>query len=130
LIVVAQGVAALVMAAVLVVRAVAGADQHVVNGLGTAGWFVVVGGVVLAAGRALALGKRWGRGLAVFSQLLVLPVAWYLAVGSQQPVFGIPVAVVALTVLVLLFSPAALRWAGGGDQLGPASPAKDVPDSR
>lgn len=126
----AQGVAALVMAAVLVVRAVAGADQHVVNGLGTAGWFVVVGGVVLAAGRALALGKRWGRGLAVFSQLLVLPVAWYLAVGSQQPVFGIPVAVVALTVLVLLFSPAALRWAGGGDQLGPASPAKDVPDSR
>jgi len=127
---VAQGVAALVMAAVLVVRAVAGADQHVVNGLGTAGWFVVVGGVVLAAGRALALGKRWGRGLAVFSQLLVLPVAWYLAVGSQQPVFGIPVAVVALTVLVLLFSPAALRWAGGGDQLGPASPAKDVPDSR
>jgi hypothetical protein len=130
LIVVAQGVAALVMAAVLVVRAVAGADQHVVNGLGTAGWFVVVGGVVLAAGRALALGKRWGRGLAVFSQLLVLPVAWYLAVGSQQPVFGIPVAVVALTVLVLLFSPAALRWAGGGDHLGPASPAKDVPDSR
>jgi peptidoglycan/LPS O-acetylase OafA/YrhL len=130
LIVVAQGVAALVMAAVLVVRAVAGADQHVVNGLGTAVWFVVVGGVVLAAGRALALGKRWGRGLAVFSQLLLLPVAWYLAVGSQQPVFGIPVAVVALTVLVLLFSPAALRWAGGGDQLGPASPAKDVPDSR
>jgi hypothetical protein len=130
LIVVAQGVAALVMAAVLVVRAAAGADQHVVNGLGTAVWFVVVGGVVLAAGRALALGKRWGRGLAVFSQLLLLPVAWYLAVGSQQPVFGIPVAVVALTVLVLLFSPAALRWAGGGDQLGPASPAKDVPDSR
>jgi hypothetical protein len=130
LIVVAQGVAALVMAAVLVVRAVAGADQHVVNGLGTAVWFVVVGGVVFAAGRALALGKRWGRGLAVFSQLLLLPVAWYLAVGSQQPVFGIPVAVVALTVLVLLFSPAALRWAGGGDQLGPASPAKDVPDSR
>jgi hypothetical protein len=130
LIVVAQGVAALVMAAVLVVRAVAGADQHVVNGLGTAVWFVVVGGVVFAAGRALALGKRWGRGLAVFSQLLLLPVAWYLAVGSQQPVFGIPVAVVALTVLVLLFSPAALRWAGGGDQLGPASPARDVPDSR
>jgi hypothetical protein len=130
LIVVVQGVAALVMAAVLVVRAVAGADQHVVNGLGTAVWFVVVGGVVFAAGRALALGKRWGRGLAVFSQLLLLPVAWYLAVGSQQPVFGIPVAVVALTVLVLLFSPAALRWAGGGDQLGPASPAKDVPDSR
>jgi hypothetical protein len=130
LIVIAQGVAALAVAAVLVVRAAAGADQHVVNGLGTAAWFVVVGGVVSAAGRALALGKRWGRGLAVFAQLLLLPVAWYLGVGSRQPVFGIPLAIVALTVLILLFSPSALRWAGGDDQLGSASPAKDGPDNR
>ena len=69
------------MAAVLVVRAIAGADQHVVNGLGTAVWFVLVGGAVLAAGRALVIGKRWGRGLAVFTQLLLLPVAWYLGGG-------------------------------------------------
>ena len=130
MIVAVQGVAGLVIAAVLVVRAVAGADQHVVNGLGTAAWFVLIGGVVLAAGRALALGKRWGRGLAVFAQLLLLPVAWYLAVGSRQPVFGIPLGIVALTVLILLFSPAAVRWAGGGDQRGPASSANGVPDSR
>lgn len=130
LIVALQGAAALVMAAVLVVRAIAGADQRAVNGLGTAVWFIVVGGVVLAAGRALALGKRWGRGLAVFAQLLLLPVAWYLAVGSRQPVFGIPVGVVALTVLILLFSPSALRWADGGDQRGPASSANGGPDSR
>ena len=130
LIVALQGAAALVMAAVLVVRAIAGADQRVVNGLGTAVWFIVVGGVVLAAGRALALGKRWGRGLAVFAQLLLLPVAWYLAVGSRQPAFGIPVGLVALTVLILLFSPSAVRWASGGDQRGPASSANDGPDSR
>jgi hypothetical protein len=130
LIVALQGAAALVMAAVLVVRAIAGADQLAVNGLGTAVWFIVVGGVVLAAGRALALGKRWGRGLAVFAQLLLLPVAWYLAVGSHQPVFGIPVGMVALTVLILLFSPSALRWAGDGDQRGPASSANGGPDSR
>ncbi|SPM38286.1 hypothetical protein MNAB215_463, partial [Mycobacterium numidiamassiliense] len=129
LIVAVQGAAALVMAAVLVVRAIAGADQHVVNGLGTAVWFVVVGGVVLAAGRALTLGKRWGRGLAVFAQLLLLPVAWYLTTGSHRPVFGIPLGAVALTVLILLFSPAALRWAGG-DQRGPASSANGGPDSR
>ena len=55
---VVQGVAALVMAAALVVRAIAGADQRGVNGLGTAVWFVLVGGVVLAAGRALVLGDR------------------------------------------------------------------------
>jgi hypothetical protein len=32
--------------------------------------------------------------------------------------------------LILLFSPSALQWAGGGDQLGSASPAKDGPDNR
>jgi peptidoglycan/LPS O-acetylase OafA/YrhL len=129
-IVAVQGVAALVVAAVLVVRGIAGADQHVVNGLGTAVWFILVGGVVLAAGRALVVGKRWGRGLAVFTQLLLLPVAWYLAVGSHQPAFGIPAGMVALTTLILLFSPAAVRWAAGGDQRGPASSASGKPDSR
>jgi hypothetical protein len=130
LLVALQGVAALVMAAVLVVRGIAGADQRVVNGLGTAVWFVLVGGVVLAAGRALVVGKRWGRGLAVVTQLLLLPVAWYLAVGSHQPAFGIPVGILALTVLVLLFTPAAVRWAAGGGQGGPASSANREPDSR
>ncbi|MFZ1176069.1 MAG: hypothetical protein WAO15_07325 [Mycobacterium sp.] len=130
LIVAVQGVAALVVAVVLAVRGLAGADQHVVNGLGTAVWFVLVGGVVLAAGRALMVGKRWGRGLAVITQLLLLPVAWYLAVGSHRPGFGIPAGTVALTALVLLFSPAAVRWAAGGDQSGPASSANRGPDSR
>jgi peptidoglycan/LPS O-acetylase OafA/YrhL len=125
-----QGVAALAFAAVLVVRRLAGADQHVVNGLGTAIWFALVGGGVLAAGWALVAGKRWGRGLAVFTQLLLLPVAWYLAVGSHQLTFGIPLAFVALTALMLLFSPAAVRWAAGGDQRDRASSAKREPDSR
>jgi peptidoglycan/LPS O-acetylase OafA/YrhL len=129
-VVVVQGVAALVVAAVLVVRATAGADQRVVNGLGTAVWFVLAGGVVLAAGRALVIGKRWGRGVAVFTQLLLLPVAWYLAVGSHRPAFGIPAGAVALAVLILLFSPAAVRWAAGGDQRGPANSASGGPDNR
>lgn len=118
------------VAVVLVVRELAGADQHVVNGLGTATWFVLVGGAVLAAGYALLTGRRWGRGLGVFTQLLLLPVAWYLAVGSHRPVYGIPLAVLALTVLVLLFSPAAVRWAASGYQRDRASSAKREPDSR
>lgn len=125
-----QGVLALVVAAVLVVRGIAGVDQRVVNGLGTAAWFVVIGGVVAAAGRALVIGKRWGRGLAVFTQLLLLPVTWYLAVGSHRPVYGIPAGVVALAVLVLLFSPAAVRWAAGRDQGDSASSARREPDNR
>ncbi|ORV91779.1 hypothetical protein AWC11_10050 [Mycobacterium interjectum] len=133
-----QGAAALVVAAALVIRGIAGADQRVVNGSpasgwyaqGTALWFVLVGGVVLGAGRALVVGKRWGRGLGVFTQLLLLPVSWYLAVGSHRPAFGIPLGVLAVTVLVLLFSPAAVRWAAGRDQGGPASSANRGPDSR
>jgi hypothetical protein len=125
-IVVVQGAAALVVAAVLVVRAIAGADEHPVNGLGEAVLFVLVGGVVLAAGRGLVIGKRWGRGLGVFTQLLLLLVA----VGSHRLAFGIPLGIVALTALILLFSPAAVRWAAGGDHRGPASSASREPDSR
>ncbi|WP_207801631.1 hypothetical protein [Mycobacterium uberis] len=123
LIVVLQGAVALVVAAALVIRWPAGIDQRVINSLGTAIWFVVVGGGVLAAGCALLVGKRWGRGLAVFAQLLLLPVAWYLAVGSNQPVFGFPLGIVVLTTLVLLFSPPAVRWAAAGYRRGPASSA-------
>ncbi len=125
-----QGAAALAVAVALVVRGVAGADQRVVNGLGTAVWFFLVGGVVLAAGRALARGRRWGRGLGIFTQLLLLPVAWYLAAGSHRPAFGVPLGILAAAVLVLLFSPPALRWAAGRDQGGPASSASRGPDSR
>ncbi|OBJ14806.1 hypothetical protein A5622_03145 [Mycobacterium sp. 1245801.1] len=106
-----------------------GTVSGVVNGLATAGWFVLVGAAVIAAGRALIRGRRWGRGLAVITQLLLLPVAWYLAVGSHQPGFGIPAGGVALVVLGLLFSPAAVRWAAGA-QGDSASRANDAPDSR
>ncbi|BCO37265.1 hypothetical protein JMUB5695_03599 [Mycobacterium heckeshornense] len=124
-----QGAAGVAVAAVLVVRALAGADQHVVNGVGTAAWFLLLGGGVLAAGWALLRGKRWGRGFTVFIQLLLLPVAWYVGVGSHRPLFGIPVAVIAVTALVLLFSPAALRWASGSRR-GLADTADSGPGAR
>ncbi|CFE68231.1 integral membrane protein [Mycobacterium tuberculosis] len=68
--------------------------------------------------------------MAVFAQLLLLPVAWYLIVGSHQPAIGIPVGIIALGVLVLLFSPPSIRWAAGRDQRGAASAANRGPDSR
>jgi hypothetical protein len=48
----------------------------------------------------------------VFAQLLLLPVAWYIAVGSQQWSYGIPLALVAAAGLALLFSPSAVQWLG------------------
>jgi peptidoglycan/LPS O-acetylase OafA/YrhL len=131
-----QGAAGLVVAAVLLFRAIGGADQRVANGFGTAAWFALAGGAVLAAGSALLLGRRWGRGLAVFAELLLLPVSYYLTVGSHRASIGIPVGLVAVAGLGLLFSPAALRWASEGsegserDQPGPASSANSTPDTR
>jgi hypothetical protein len=114
LVVAAEGVVALVVAVVLVVRGLAGADQHIVNGFGTAGWFAVMGAAVLAAGWALVTGRRWGRGVAVFANLLLLPVAWYI-VAAHQPVYAVAIGGVAVAVLALLFSPPALRWASRAD---------------
>jgi len=115
LVVAVEGVIALIVAIVLVVRAVRGADQHVVNGYGTAAWFLVIGGAVLAAGWALVTGRRWGRGIAVVAQLLFLPVAWYLGVGSHQLAYGIGVALAAVVTLGLLVTPSAMGWASGRD---------------
>lgn len=110
-IVAVQGAAALAVAAVLVVRGLAGADQRVVSGYGTAAWFALIGAGVAVAGATLLRGRRAGRGVAVITNLTLLPVAWYLGVGSQRWGYGIAVAVMALAVLAALFSPAALRWA-------------------
>jgi hypothetical protein len=63
----------------------------------------------------LLAGRRWGRGLAVFAELLLLPVAWYLTVDSHRALIGIPVAALALAALALLFSPAAVRWVSAGE---------------
>jgi peptidoglycan/LPS O-acetylase OafA/YrhL len=111
-----QGAAALVIAVTLILRGLAGADQQAVNGFGTAACFALVGAAVLAAARALLRGRRWGRGAAVFANLMLLPIAWYLGVGSHRWGYGIALGVVALTVLVLLFSPAAVRWAARDDE--------------
>jgi hypothetical protein len=108
--VLAEAAVALILAATLVVRAVGGADQHVVNGYGTAAWFAVVGAGVGAGGWALVGGRRWGRGIGVFANVLLLPIAWY-ALSSQQAVFAVAVAALSVLVLGLLFSPPALRWA-------------------
>jgi hypothetical protein len=128
-IVAAQGATGVLVAAVLLIRAIGGADQRGINGFGTAAWFALAGGAVLAAGWSLLAGRRWGRGLAVFAELLLLPVAWYLTVDSHRPLIGIPVAALTLTALALLFSPAAVRWVAGG-QAGPASSASSGPDTR
>lgn len=129
MIVAAQGIAGLLAAVVYVVSGFGGGDEPGMNKFGTGAWFAIIGGAVLAAGLALWTGRRWGRGVAVFVQLLLLPVSWYMAVGSQQWVYGIGVAITALITLVLLFSPSAVQWLGAQPS-GDASADNSGPDTR
>ena len=128
-----QGAAGLIAAAVFVVRGFSGADRHIVNGFGNAAWFGILGAGVLAAAWALWTGRRWGRGIEVFTQLLILPVTWYVGVGSHRWFYGVPIAAVAVAVLGLLFSPATLRWlsyAAPSDGPDPANADSSDPDTR
>jgi hypothetical protein len=127
-----EGVALVGIAVALVVRHLVGVeDQPWLSGYGTAAWFAIMGAGVLAAGWALWTGRRWGRGIAVFAQLLLLPIAWYMGVGSQRWLYGIPVGVVALATLALLFSPSALQWLGAhASRDSSASADNSGPDTR
>ena len=125
-----EGVAAVIAAVVFVFRGVAGADQKVVSGFGNAAWFAVIGAAVLGAAWALWTGRRWGRGLSVYTQMLLLPVTWYAGVGSHRWPYALPVAAVAIAVLVLLFHPATLRWLGQGPSDSAASATNSGPDTR
>jgi hypothetical protein len=105
-----QGAVGVVAAVVLLVRGFAGADQRVVNGFGTAGWFALIGAVLLTAAWALWTGRRWARGIAIYAQMLLLPVSWYVGVGSHRWIYAVPVALISVAILVLLFSRSTIDW--------------------
>jgi hypothetical protein len=66
-----EGTAGVVAAVIYVVSGFGGGEQPGMNKFGTAAWFAIIGGGVLAAAWALWTGRRWGRGVAVFAQLLL-----------------------------------------------------------
>ncbi len=104
-----QGALGIVMALVLTVRELGGHHEAAISGYGTAAWFAIMGSGVTAAGAALWSGRRWGRGIAVLVNLLLLGVAWYVY-SSGQLRYAVLVGVVSVAVLALLFSPSVLHW--------------------
>lgn len=81
-----------------------------ISGYGTAIWFAILGGGLLAAGIGLLRGRRWGRGLVVIAELLLLFVAWYVGVGSHQYLAAVVLAAVSMVALVSLFRRDAIAW--------------------
>jgi hypothetical protein len=105
----AQGLLGLAFAVALVVRATGGARSPG-EVLGEAGYFLLISTAILVTGAGLLGGRRWARGPAIVVQLLLLGVAWYTAVPSGRPEFGVPVAVVCLVVGGLLLGQRARLW--------------------
>lgn len=104
-----QGAALLVVAGVLVVRAVDGAGPSPGLGFGLAGWFAAFGAALVAAGVALGRGRRGGRGPATIAQLLFLPVAFYLLTAAQVAA-GLALGALVGVTLSQLYSAASAAW--------------------
>lgn len=110
-----EGLAGIVVAIVYIVREASGHHEDSISGYGSAAWFGIIGGGVLAGGIALTRGRRWGRGVGLIAQILLIPVAYALLTSSGQPWIGGPLLVVVLATLVMLFAPASLAWLAGED---------------
>lgn len=119
-----EGVLALIVAAVLVIRGLTEDRHDAFNGIGTALWLAIIFGGVLAGGVALVTGRRWGRAISVVAQILLLPVSYYLFT-SHQPLWAVPLGLLALITLGFLFAPASLRWIAGDLEISePEPPAR------
>jgi hypothetical protein len=77
------------------------------------GFVALLGLGVGAAGGALLRGAHGARGPSLVAQLFVLGCAFYAAVPSGRPEWGVPAMVVAAAVLYGLLCAPARAWADG-----------------
>ena len=109
-----QGMAGIGVAVAILVRALAGGT---LNGYlaGEIGFFLVVGGAVVAAGAGLFTGRRWARSPAIVTELLLLPVVYSLLGPSRQVLLGVLAGMWVLAAFLLLISEPSRRWSMGVD---------------
>ncbi|MHC0431698.1 hypothetical protein ACX6XY_16170 [Streptomyces sp. O3] len=101
-----EGLALIVLGLYMVVVGLNG-EASATRSAVTGGLTMIVLAVIpLIAARGLLNRRSWSRGPAMVIQLLALPVAWQLLQADSVAIpGGIALAVVAVTTLVLLFSP-------------------------
>ena len=73
-------------------------------GIGVTILMACFGVLLLLVARGVFLGKRWSRGPAVATQLILLPLAWSF-VGGRTTWVSVVLAVLAITVLVGVLHP-------------------------
>ena len=90
--------------ALAVLELVSTQPERPVVGLTTGIMFAAYAVLLGVAARGVLRAARWARGVAAFTQILHVPVAWSFSGGSSAWVAGTVIALSAL-VLVLLFLP-------------------------
>jgi hypothetical protein len=110
-IVAVQGLAGLVFAIAVLIRAFH-VDPHGVMALyGEFGFFLIAAAGILAVAAGLLLGYRWSRTPAAVLQLLLVLVAWYALGPTKLVVPAVITVVLCVAALVLLFTAPARAWA-------------------
>jgi hypothetical protein len=104
LLVALQGLGLVAIAGFYAVETLLGRSADVVGATVALGLALVGGVALLLVARGLRAGRRWTRSPALVAQLLAVPVALGLVQGGRWYV-GLPVAVWAVAVIVLLFTP-------------------------
>lgn len=115
-----QSLVGLGYAAILIYREIIGErDASIVTdtdtragliGYGTAIYFIIVFGAILAGAISMNAGRRWGRGPVAMLEMFLLVVAYYMW-SAGQPVWAGMTAVSAVLGLGLLFNSKSLAWA-------------------
>jgi hypothetical protein len=107
-----QGLVGVGVAVAILVRALAAAA---LNGalLGEIGFFLLIGGAVLAVGAGLLRGRRWARSPAIVTELLLLPVVYSLLGPSRQLLLGVLAGVCVVGTFLLLISERSRIWSMG-----------------
>ncbi|NHC13012.1 hypothetical protein [Motilibacter deserti] len=99
-----EGLALVGVGAVVLVDAIADGAGNPLFWAFLIALFLLYGGVLLAAARAVLRRRRWARAPAVLSSLLALPVGWD-AMGQDEAWLGVPVLVLGVLGLVLALAP-------------------------
>lgn len=106
------GLTLLVVGVVLLVGALGG--ESVLPGIyAQVAVFLLLGSGAIACAGGLVLGRTWARSPVVVIALMMLGMGWYATGPSDKAVYGVPVLIAAVTVLVLLFRRPARAWVLG-----------------
>lgn len=105
-----QGAIGIAVAIVYLILAGRGHTEIGLDLYGTALWFLLIFTPVAIAGVFMLLGRKWGQGIGVLLQLLLIPVVWSLFGASDQPLWGMALMVLVLPTLVCLLAPRSTAW--------------------